>query len=77
MRRNLWLRIGIVAAVIVGSLIYLYPPPFVRPPAISPSMNLPEYTAWRLASVRRSAVQSAKAMASSAVTRTSQTWRKG
>ena len=31
MRRNLWLRIGIVAAVIVGSLIYLYPPPFVRP----------------------------------------------
>jgi preprotein translocase subunit SecD len=31
MRRNLWLRIGLVAAVIVGSLIYLYPPPFVRP----------------------------------------------
>ena len=31
MRRNLWLRIGIVTAVIVGSLIYLYPPPFVRP----------------------------------------------
>ena len=31
MRRNLWLRIGIVATVIVGSLIYLYPPPFVQP----------------------------------------------
>jgi preprotein translocase subunit SecD len=31
MRRNLWLRIGIVAAVIVGSVIYLYPPPFVQP----------------------------------------------
>ena len=31
MRRNFWLRIGIVAAVIVGSLIYLYPPAFLRP----------------------------------------------
>ena len=31
MRRNLWLRLGIVAAVIVGSVIYLYPPPFVQP----------------------------------------------
>ena len=30
MRRRLWLRIGIVAAVIVGSLLYLYPPPFAR-----------------------------------------------
>src|SRR4030095_9974742 len=31
MRRNFWLRIGIVRAVIVGSLIYLYPPAFLRP----------------------------------------------
>src|SRR4029453_12994017 len=31
MRRNFWLRIGIVVAVIVGSLIYLYPPAFLRP----------------------------------------------
>jgi preprotein translocase subunit SecD len=31
MRRNLWLRIGIVAAVVLGSLVYLYPPPFVQP----------------------------------------------
>ncbi|MBI1959576.1 MAG: protein translocase subunit SecD [Candidatus Rokubacteria bacterium] len=30
MRRRLPLRIGIVAAVIVGSLLYLYPPPFAR-----------------------------------------------
>ena len=30
MRRHLWLRIGIVLAVILGSLIYLYPPPGVR-----------------------------------------------
>ena len=30
MRRRLGLRIGIVAAVIVGSLLYLYPPPFAR-----------------------------------------------
>lgn len=30
MRRYLWLRIAIVLAAIVGSLIYLYPPPGVR-----------------------------------------------
>ncbi|MGH7262955.1 MAG: protein translocase subunit SecD [Candidatus Rokuibacteriota bacterium] len=30
MRKHLWLRIGIVLAVILGSLIYLYPPPGVR-----------------------------------------------
>src|SRR5574337_558874 len=30
MRKYLWLRIGIVLAVILGSLIYLYPPPGVR-----------------------------------------------
>jgi len=30
MRRHLWLRIGIVAAVFLGSLLYLYPPPFAR-----------------------------------------------
>ena len=30
MRRRFPLRIGIVAAVIVGSLLYLYPPPFAR-----------------------------------------------
>ena len=30
MRRHFWLRVGIVAAVIVGSLLYLYPPPFAR-----------------------------------------------
>ena len=31
MPRNLWLRISIVAVVIVGSVIYLYPPSFVQP----------------------------------------------
>ena len=31
MRRNLWLRIGIVVVVIVGSLVYLYPPPACAP----------------------------------------------
>ena len=31
MRRRLGLRIGIVAVVILGSLAYLYPPPFLRP----------------------------------------------
>ena len=31
MRRRIGLRIAIVAAVIVGSFIYLYPPPFLRP----------------------------------------------
>ncbi|MBI3625452.1 MAG: protein translocase subunit SecD, partial [Candidatus Rokubacteria bacterium] len=30
MRKYLWLRIGIVLAVILGSLIYLYPPPGMR-----------------------------------------------
>ncbi len=30
MRRHLWLRIGIVLAVILGSLIYLYPPSGIR-----------------------------------------------
>jgi len=30
MRKYLWLRIGIVLAVILGSLIYLYPPPGVQ-----------------------------------------------
>ena len=30
MRKYLWVRIGIVLAVILGSLIYLYPPPGVR-----------------------------------------------
>jgi preprotein translocase subunit SecD len=31
MRRRLGLRIGIVAVVLLGSLVYLYPPPFLRP----------------------------------------------
>ena len=31
MRRRIGLRIAIVVAVIVGSFIYLYPPPFLRP----------------------------------------------
>ncbi|MBI4562204.1 MAG: protein translocase subunit SecD, partial [Candidatus Rokubacteria bacterium] len=30
MRKYLWLRIAIVAAVLLGSVIYLYPPPGVR-----------------------------------------------
>lgn len=30
MRKYLWLRIGIILAVLLGSLIYLYPPPGVR-----------------------------------------------
>ena len=30
MRRQLWIRIGIVAAVVVAALAYLYPPPFLR-----------------------------------------------
>jgi preprotein translocase subunit SecD len=31
MRRQLWVRIGIVAVVVVAALAYLYPPPFLRP----------------------------------------------
>jgi preprotein translocase subunit SecD len=31
MRRKLGLRIAIVALVVIGSLVYLYPPPFLRP----------------------------------------------
>ncbi len=39
MRRYLWLRIGIVLAVLLGSLIYLYPPPGVRERLYGPSLG--------------------------------------
>ncbi len=39
MRRYLWLRIGIVLAVIVGSLVYLYPPPGVRERLYGPALR--------------------------------------
>ncbi|HUG37271.1 MAG TPA: protein translocase subunit SecD [Candidatus Limnocylindrales bacterium] len=39
MRRNLPLRIGIVAAVVIVSLIYLYPPPWVREYLYGPAIG--------------------------------------
>src|SRR5438132_11978259 len=30
MRRAVWMRIGLVGAVVIGALIYLYPPPVIR-----------------------------------------------